>query len=85
MFTSHYNPNRCFEETRDGTFPVIEHGDFFPRHVLNRLHIVFANVRNIWLSLMVAAAAKKFDVIICDQASANKLARNSRFSGCGSG
>ncbi len=69
MFTSHFNPARCFEETVDGTFPVIVHGDFFPRHIAHRLHIVFASVRNFWLSVMVALRSEPFDVIICDQVS----------------
>jgi hypothetical protein len=67
MFTSHYNPERCFSETRDGSFPVVVHGDWLPRHIAHRLHIVFATARNVWLALAVAARKDKFDVIICDQ------------------
>lgn len=71
MFTSHYNPERCFSETRDGSFPVVVHGDWLPRHIAHRLHIVFATARNVWLALAVAARKDKFDVIICDQVSAS--------------
>ena len=67
MFTSHYDSGRCFEETRDGSFPVVVHGDFMPRHIGHKLHIVFANLRNLWLAAAVATRRRAFDVIICDQ------------------
>ena len=28
MYTSFYDPERCFAETRDGTFPVHVHGNW---------------------------------------------------------
>lgn len=69
MFTSHYDANRCFEETKDGSFNVIVHGDWMPRHVAGKFHIVFATCRNVWLALRVALLRDKFEVLICDQVS----------------
>lgn len=67
MFTSHYEISRCFDETKDGSFGVIVHGDWLPRHLLGCFHIVFATLRNIWLALVVALTHGHFDVFICDQ------------------
>lgn len=67
MFTSHYEPERCFDETRDGTFPVIVHGDWLPRHIAGRLHILFASVRSLWLAARVCVRPTRYDVLIVDQ------------------
>jgi hypothetical protein len=67
MFTSHYEVDRCFEETRDGSFGVVVHGDWLPRHIKGRLHILFATCRNLWLALRVSLRPEKYDVFIVDQ------------------
>ena len=78
MFTSHFNPQRCFEETLSGAFPVRVHGDGLPRHIAQRGHIVFATARNVWLALVVAHDKQLYDVIICDQVCARVHATASR-------
>ena len=70
MHTSHYEPRRSFAETRDGTFEVRVAGDWLPRHVLGRFHIVFAILRALWLAVVVALGAERYDVFVCDQVSA---------------
>lgn len=74
VFTSHYEPGRSFEETRDGSFRVAVHGDWLPRHIGGKLHILFAILRSLWLALCVAAASffyrASHDVYIVDQVSA---------------
>ena len=70
VFTSHYEPARSFAETRSGAFPVHVHGDWLPRAVLGRLHILCALLRMLWLALRVALRAGAFDVLIVDQVSA---------------
>lgn len=74
VYTSHYSPDRCFEETRSGSFSVSVFGDFLPRHCCHRLHIFFAILRNIWLAICVSfmslfCCAPVYDVAFCDQIS----------------
>ena len=69
VFTSHYEPARSFAETRSGAFPVHVHGDWLPRAVLGRLHILCALLRMLWLALRVALRGR-FDVLVVDQVSA---------------
>ena len=70
VFTSHYEPSRSFAETRSGAFPVRVYGDWLPRAVLGRLHILCALLRMLWLALCVALRGGAFDVLIVDQVSA---------------
>ena len=41
MFTSHYDKNRSFSETRDGFFEINVYGDWLPRHCCQLFHIFF--------------------------------------------
>ena len=70
VFTSHYEASRSFAETRSGAFPVRVFGDWLPRALLGRLHILFAMLRMLWLALCVALSGSAYDVIIVDQVSA---------------
>jgi len=71
VFTSHYDPARSFEETRDGRFAVTVHGDWLPRQVCGgRFHIVFAILRSLWLAVAVALFHPPADVYVVDQVSA---------------
>jgi len=70
MYTSHYDPSRSFDETRSGIFPVTVYGDWLPRSLFGRLHIVFAMMRMLWLALCVAVwHGRRHDVLIVDQVS----------------
>lgn len=69
MFTSHFNPERCFEEAKNGRFPVKVHGDWIPRHIRGKFHIFFALLRSIWLALCVVFSSAQYDLFICDQIS----------------
>ncbi|GLT93893.1 hypothetical protein SLE2022_116630 [Rubroshorea leprosula] len=69
VFTAHHDKNRCFEETRAGTFPVTVYGDFLPRHIFYRLHAVCAYLRCIFVALCVLLMWSSFDVILADQVS----------------
>eukprot|EP01027_Heterolobosea_sp_BB2_P009201 GEZU01013595.1.p1 GENE.GEZU01013595.1~~GEZU01013595.1.p1 ORF type:complete len:420 (-),score=118.93 GEZU01013595.1:90-1349(-) len=70
MFTSHHNKDHCFEETKDGTLSVEVFGDWLPRHILGRFHIVFATLRMLIVTLCVLFKYKDaFDVYIVDQLS----------------
>lgn len=50
IYTSHRDPNHCFEEARDGTLDVRVGGDtVFPAHVGGRLHVLMAVLRQLCL------------------------------------
>lgn len=70
VYTSHYEPGRSFEETRSGLFDVRVAGDWLPRHVAQRLHIVCATARNLWLALRVGLSCRRHDAFVVDQLSA---------------
>ena len=70
VYTSHYDANRSFAETRDGSFPVRVYGDFLPRHICGMFHILFAILRSLYLALAVALGRERYDVLVVDQVSA---------------
>ncbi|KAL7753649.1 Alpha-1,3-mannosyltransferase-like protein [Sorochytrium milnesiophthora] len=55
IFTSHHSPAHCFPETADGTLEVVVHGDLLPRTTFGKMYIVWALIRNLWLSLSLVA------------------------------
>eukprot|EP01138_Halocafeteria_seosinensis_P004509 gb/GECG01004612.1/.p1 GENE.gb/GECG01004612.1/~~gb/GECG01004612.1/.p1 ORF type:complete len:461 (+),score=34.44 gb/GECG01004612.1/:1-1383(+) len=67
MYTSHYDPNHSFPETRQGRFPIKVYGDWIPRQVYGMFHIIFAMLRNVFLALSVSLRGPRYDLIICDQ------------------
>jgi|EP00945_MAST-04E_sp_MAST-4E-sp1_P002127 alpha-1,3/alpha-1,6-mannosyltransferase len=69
MYTSHYEEQRSFSETRQGLFSIEVYGDYIPRHICQGFHIFFAMFRNIWLATRVGLSCKKYDVFIVDQVS----------------
>lgn len=74
VFTSRHDPNRCFEETRDGTLRVNVLGDTFPRAIFGGLGILCAIVRQLHLTaiLLLSIAFRRrapFDVFVVDQLS----------------
>eukprot|EP00908_Phaeocystis_cordata_P002681 Transcript_12926.p1 GENE.Transcript_12926~~Transcript_12926.p1 ORF type:complete len:544 (+),score=121.82 Transcript_12926:53-1633(+) len=70
MHTAHHDAGRCFEETRDGTLAVRVAGDWLPRTVLGRLHIVCATLRALYGALVLLATEPGCDVVVVDQVSA---------------
>ena len=51
VYTSHHNPGHCFVETRDGTVEVVVCGDWLPRDVAGKGHVLFATMRMMWVTL----------------------------------
>jgi alpha-1,3/alpha-1,6-mannosyltransferase len=66
IFTTHHDPRRCFEETRNGTLPVRVYGDFLPDHVGQHLRAPCAIARMAYLATAVALRGERYDVIFCD-------------------
>ncbi|KAH3743018.1 alpha-1,3/1,6-mannosyltransferase ALG2 [Pelomyxa schiedti] len=71
MFTSHHDRTHCFPETL-GRLPVRVYGDWMPRHIFGKFHILFAVLRSLWLALAlwVTCGSRGFDVLVVDQVSA---------------
>ncbi|KAJ9444990.1 hypothetical protein DIPPA_33321 [Diplonema papillatum] len=67
MYTSHHTPSHCFAETRDGTLKVVVAGDWMPRHVAGKGHVLFATLRMLWLTLYCLLFAPPADVYVVDQ------------------
>eukprot|EP01059_Diplonema_ambulator_P017485 TRINITY_DN2949_c0_g1_i1.p1 TRINITY_DN2949_c0_g1~~TRINITY_DN2949_c0_g1_i1.p1 ORF type:complete len:459 (+),score=164.43 TRINITY_DN2949_c0_g1_i1:36-1379(+) len=69
MYTSHHDPSHCFVETKDGTVEVVVAGDWMPRHIKGKGHVLFATLRSIWLTFYCILAAPPVDAYIVDQVS----------------
>lgn len=72
IFTSHHDRSHCFPETLS-KLRVQVFGDWLPRHIRGRFHIIFALLRNLWAALAIVAMTlrrqARFDVIFVDQIS----------------
>ncbi len=69
FYTSHCDRSHAFEEVQGGLLPVTVFGDWMPRSVLGRFHVVCAIVRMLWVSLWLLLMRERIDVIFCDQVS----------------
>lgn len=85
VFTAHYDPARCFEETRTGGFAVHTAGSWFPRSVLGRMLALCAYVRCLLVAWHVAwrwrrwrgrsrsaSSPPLYDVVFADQVQEKK-------------
>ena len=76
VFTSYYDPERCFAETK--SMEIHTFGNFIPRHLCQRFHIVFATLRAAYCAFRTSffkgrKSPGKPRVYICDQISAYVL------------
>ena len=80
IYTAHFDKNRAFEETVQPEQLggcVVKRGDWLPRHICGRFHVVCAIVRMIYLSIVLLAhnvflwstGKPRFEAIFCDQVS----------------
>lgn len=68
--TNHHDKNHCFEETRNGTFPVTVVGDWLPRSIFGYAYALCAYIRMIYAALYVVLSNNiPSDVLFCDQIS----------------
>lgn len=69
--TNHHSTSHCFEETKDGTFPVTIVGDWLPRTVLGKCYALCSYLRMIYAALYLAFCSSiDPDVVFVDQISA---------------
>ncbi|KAI8815219.1 alpha-1,3/1,6-mannosyltransferase ALG2 [Cladochytrium replicatum] len=77
IYTSHYDPAHAFEETRNGALKVVVRGDWIPRSIGGKAHVLFAILRNIYLVLTIVLShfifETSFDVFFVDQISAGNF------------
>eukprot|EP00736_Rhodelphis_marinus_P014237 Rmarinus@m.20055 len=71
LYTSHHEPERCFEETAPGGelgSRVFVYGDFWPRHFFGRFHALFAYWRCFYVALrvIIGTSPAEIDVVVCD-------------------
>ncbi|KAF8224174.1 mannosyltransferase [Tricholoma matsutake] len=70
IYTSHHDPNHCFDETRDGTLRVHHIVPPFPRSLNGKFHIFLAHARQLHLtSHLLCSKAPTYDVYFVDQLS----------------
>lgn len=71
FITNHHSTSHCFEETKDGTFPVTVVGDWLPRTILGKCYALCSYVRMIYAALYLAFFSSiNPDVVFTDQISA---------------
>ncbi|KAG6612228.1 putative alpha-1,3-mannosyltransferase [Phytophthora cinnamomi] len=73
MFTAHHDPSHCFEETRgDGLLADCVHvvGDWLPRNIFSKAHIVCTVLRMLYVTLVVVIKYRdRIDAFFVDQLS----------------
>ncbi|KZT11138.1 glycosyltransferase family 4 protein [Laetiporus sulphureus 93-53] len=70
VYTSHHDPNHCFDETRDGTLRVHGIEPPFPRSFKGKFHILFSHARQLHLTTyLLRPSSPKYDVYFVDQLS----------------
>ncbi|KAK7688885.1 hypothetical protein QCA50_007576 [Cerrena zonata] len=70
IYTSHHDPNHCFDETRDGTLNVHAIHPPVPRAFKGKFHILFSHARQLHLiTHLLGSSVPKYDVYFVDQLS----------------
>jgi alpha-1,3/alpha-1,6-mannosyltransferase len=70
FITNHHNSSHCFEETKDGTLPVMVVGDWLPRTVLGKCYALCSYVRMIYAAVYLTFFSSfNPDVVFVDQIS----------------
>ncbi|KAI0078979.1 glycosyltransferase family 4 protein [Panus rudis PR-1116 ss-1] len=69
IYTSHHDPDHCFDETRDGTLTVYAVCSSIPRSVKGKFHILLSHARQLHLTAHIIRAGPSYDVYFIDQLS----------------
>ena len=68
IVTSHYDPNHCFEDTKQ--LDVRVSGSSFPRHIAGKFHALFAYLKIFWATFWLLWFSNlKYDIVVVDQIS----------------
>lgn len=71
FITNHHDASHCFEETKNGTFPVTVVGDWLPRTIFGKCYAFCSYLRMIYAALYLTFFTFiKPDVVFVDQISA---------------
>src|SRR5688500_2490763 len=66
MFVPDRQEKLQLDEVAAGRFDIRTHGDFFPRHLAQRLRAPLAIARAAWAACEMVARERPHDVILCD-------------------
>ncbi|XP_037933421.1 alpha-1,3/1,6-mannosyltransferase ALG2 [Teleopsis dalmanni] len=69
FLTNHHDPQHCFQETADGSFPVKVVGDWLPRRIFGRFYAFCAYFRMLYAAFYASfclSRREKIDVVFCD-------------------
>ncbi|KAI5956949.1 ALG2 [Candida jiufengensis] len=71
IYTSHCDYQHCFDEISSGKLKVVVFGDWLPTNFYKRFHILFAILRQLYLTIMliITGSISGFDFFIVDQLS----------------
>ncbi|CAM1329056.1 ALG2 (predicted), partial [Pycnogonum litorale] len=70
IVTCHYNPNHSFDETKDGSIPLVAVGDWLPRSICGYCHALCAYFRMIYAAIyLVFFSGIDYHLVVCDQIS----------------
>ncbi|KAI0933457.1 hypothetical protein AcV5_005596 [Taiwanofungus camphoratus] len=70
IYTSHHDPNHCFDETRDGSLRVHNIVPPFLRSFKGKFHILFSHARQLHLTrYLLRSSTPKYDAYFVDQLS----------------
>lgn len=59
FITNHFDENHCFEELKNGEFPVEVYGDWLPRTVFGKCQAICAYIRMVYLTLTYLLVGQK--------------------------
>ncbi|XP_015918601.1 alpha-1,3/1,6-mannosyltransferase ALG2 [Parasteatoda tepidariorum] len=71
IFTTHHDPNHCFEETKNGSLETFVVGDWLPRNIFGKFTAVCAYFRMIYAAFYLTFFSDFHpDMVVCDIISA---------------
>lgn len=67
IITPFYDPERAFEQTKNGNLKVEVHGNWFPRRICGKFQALCEYIRLFIASLYLIILGGKYDLVIVDQ------------------
>jgi len=66
IFTTSYDPERCFEETKNSALDLRVYGSHLPMQIAQHLRAPCTITRMVYLASRIAISRERFDVVFCD-------------------